>query len=112
MAITNKNLIVKWEYIDLEYDENIANDGEYLDNEITIKDGIDIWDLRETIIHELIHCILHKYYYTRTSNPIIKPKIEEQLVNILASELDKNIDTIAYQISKYKRDKKLKWESL
>ncbi len=108
MSEINKDLIVKWEDINFEYGD-ISNCGEYDDGEMTIKDGLEIWELRETIIHELIHCIFEKYYYTRTSDPVIDPKIEEQLVCILANEIDKNLDTILYKVKRYKIDKKKKW---
>ena len=46
-------------------------------------------EIRETIIHELFHAILDKYYYVNTTK-----KQEEQLVNILSNELDRNRDII------------------
>ena len=52
-------------------------------------------DHRDTVIHELIHAILDKYYYVNTSTPVFSKEIEEQLVNILSSELDKNWEGIA-----------------
>lgn len=48
-----------------------------------------------------MHCILHKYYYTRTSNPLLNSKIEEQLVSILANELNNNLDAVLNQTQKY-----------
>ncbi len=51
-------------------------------------------EIRETIIHELFHAILDKYYYANTSNPLLTKKQEEQLVNILSNELDRNRDII------------------
>jgi len=91
---------VKWEYIELSYDD-IDHDGEYDNNEIIICKDIEQWEYRETIIHELMHCILHKYYYTRTSNPLLNSKIEEQLVSILANELNNNLDAVLNQTQKY-----------
>jgi len=76
-----------WEYDDdvIRLDRNNMNKDEYM----------------EAIIHELIHCILDKYYYVNTSNPIINNKIEEQLVNILSNEIAnnrKNIKSIHKEI--------------
>lgn len=68
---------------------------EYDWNNISIyPKAIADWEIRETIIHELLHAILDKYYYVNTSNPLLTKKQEEQLVNILSNELDRNWDII------------------
>jgi vacuolar-type H+-ATPase subunit C/Vma6 len=45
--------------------------------------------MRPTKLNDL-HVVLDKYYYTKTSAPILSRRQEEQLVNILADELDNN----------------------
>lgn len=81
--------IVKWESVMTEYDSTLINDWEADNNTISFwHPPID--EIRETVIHELLHVILEKYYYTHTSAPILSRRQEEQLVNILANELDNN----------------------
>lgn len=90
-------LSVKWNDINITIDKNKENDNawEYIDGEIYLyKRNILDSEYRETIIHELLHAILDQYYYVNTSSPIFSKEIEEQIVNIISSELDKNRDWI------------------
>lgn len=90
-------LSVKWYDINITIDKNKENHNswEYIDWEIYLyKRNILDSEYRETIIHELLHAILDKYYYVNTSSPIFSKEIEEQIVNIISSELDKNRDGI------------------
>lgn len=89
---------MKWEDINIIINntKDSENCWEYDDGEIYLyKKSIPDTEYRETIIHELIHAILDKYYYVNTSTPVFSKEIEEQLVNILSSELDKNWEGIA-----------------
>ena len=89
---------MKWDDINITIDRNNNNGNawEYIDWDIYLYPK-SMWlsDHRDTVIHELIHAILDKYYYVNTSTPVFSKEIEEQLVNILSSELDKNWEGIA-----------------